>query len=280
MPSDSGALCVLTWAGSVTTVDLVGDESGFQMGDGTVPDRYDLHMWRFMEPHVNALIDAAAVSSGEAVLDVACGTGFVARTALDRGAGRVAGADVNPGMLATARRRSEDVSWVEASALDMPFDNREFDVAMCSQGVQFFPDPADGLREMARVAARLAVTVWSARSEVPWFDAHIPMLTEVCGVDPAAMEMSFNEREEVRGWLLEAGLQAEIKELETTATLPAEFSTEYLSALPWGQPFFELDADAREAALTGIGEQLARYKLENGDLAVPFRAFVVTAEPD
>jgi ubiquinone/menaquinone biosynthesis C-methylase UbiE len=258
----------------------MSDDSGFQMGDESIPDRYNLYMWRFMEPHVNALVDSAAVAPGDAVLDVACGTGFVARTALDRGAGRVAGADVNPGMLTTARRSSKDVTWVEASALDMPFDDREFDIAICSQGVQFFPEPADGLREMARVAARLAVTVWSARSEVPWFDAHIPMLTEVCGVDPAMMDMSFNEEEEVRDWFVQAGLRADIKTLETTATLPAEFSTDYLAALPWGQPFFDLDSDARDDALTGIGERLARYKLASGDLAIPFRAFVVTAEPD
>jgi ubiquinone/menaquinone biosynthesis C-methylase UbiE len=258
----------------------MSDDSGFQMGDDTIADRYDLHMWRFMEPHVNALLDSAAVAPGDAVLDVACGTGFVARTALERGAGRVAGADVNPVMLDTARRRSADVTWVEASALDMPFDDREFDIAICSQGVQFFPEPADGLREMARVAARLAVTVWSTRSEVPWFDVHIPMLTEVCGVDAAMMDMSFNEEEQVRDWFVEAGLRADIRTLETTATLPAGFSTEYLAALPWGQPFFALDADAREAALTGVGERLARYKLANGDLAIPFRAFVVTAEPD
>lgn len=275
-------MCCLAVAVDVRGVHhcSMSDDSGFQMGDESIPDRYDLHMWRFMEPHVNALLDSAAVAPGDAVLDVACGTGFVARTALERGAGRVTGTDVNLAMLDTARRRSADVTWVEASALDMPFDDREFDIAICSQGVQFFPEPADGLREMARVAARLAVTVWSARSEVPWFDAHIPMLVEVCGVDGAMMDMSFNEEEEVRDWFVEAGLRADIETLETTATLPAGFSTEYLAALPWGQLFFALDADARNAALTGIGERLARYTLANGDLAIPFRAFVATAEPN
>jgi ubiquinone/menaquinone biosynthesis C-methylase UbiE len=262
------------------TIESMRDESGFQMGDDTIPDRYDLHMWRFMEPHVNALIDAAAVSPGEAVLDVACGTGFVARTAVDRGAAPVVGADVNPAMLATARRRSDNVTWVEASALDMPFDDDEFDVAICSQGVQFFPEPVVGLREMARVASRLAVTVWSARSEVPWFDAHIPMLTEVCGVDPALMDLSFNQEKHVRDWFIDAGLRPEINALETSATLPTDFSSSYLSALPWGQPFFGLDADDRHAALTRIGERLTAYKLASGDMAIPFRAFLVTAETD
>jgi ubiquinone/menaquinone biosynthesis C-methylase UbiE len=85
--------------------------SGFQMGDDTIPDRYDLHMWQLMEPHVHALVDKAAVAPGESVFDVACGTGFVARTALERRARRVVGADLNPAMLATARRRSVEITW-------------------------------------------------------------------------------------------------------------------------------------------------------------------------
>lgn len=271
---------MLTLVRAVIIIETVSDDSGFQMGDDTIPDRYDLHMWRFMEPHVNALIDAAAISPGVAVLDVACGTGFVARTAADRGATPVVGADINPAMLATARRRNDDVTWVEASALDMPFDDREFDVAICSQGVQFFPEPVVGIREMARVASRLVVTAWSARSVVPWFDAHIPMLTELCGVDPALMDMSFNQENHVRDWFIDAGLRPEINALETSATLPTDFSISYLSALPWGKPFFGLDADDRHAALAGISERLTAYKLESGDMTIPFRAFLVTAETD
>lgn len=253
------------------------DDSGFQMGEDTIPDRYDVHMWRFMEPHVNGLVDAAALSPGDEVLDVACGTGFVARTTLERGAGRVVGADVNPAMLATAQRSSDDISWVEASALDMPFEDREFDVAICSQGVQFFPDPAAGLEEMSRVAARLVVTMWPSRSEVPWFDAHIPMLTELCGVDLALMVVSFSREDEVRAWFDAAGLRPEVVKLETHAALPSDFSAAYLSALPWGQPFFNLGVDEREAALARIREQLAGYAVAGNEFRIPFRSFLATA---
>jgi len=232
------------------------------MDDDTIPDRYDVHMWRFMEPHVNALLDGAGLAPGESVLDVACGTGFVARTALRRGAPRVAGADVNPAMLSTARRTSDDVTWIEAPGSDLPFGDQEFDLAVCSQGLQFFPDPAAGLREMARVASRLAVTMWAAQSDVPWFDAHIPMLHEVCGVDPFAA----------------ASLETTIEIVETMATLPPEFSTSYLSALPWGQPFFHLDADVRQAKLADVQSRLRAYAQPDGNLRVPFKAIIATAQ--
>ena len=104
------------------------------------------------------------------------------------------------------------------------------------------------------------------------------MLTEVCGVDPAFMELSFNQETQVRGWFIDAGLRAEINPLETSATLPPGSSNAYLSARPWGQRFFRLAADERHAALTRIDERLASYELANGDVTVPFRAFLVIAE--
>ncbi len=257
----------------------MADESGFQMRDAGVPDRYDTHMWRFMEPHVAALVDAAEISPGDAVVDVACGTGFAARTARACGADRVVGADVNPAMLATARRRADEIAWVAASAEHLPFVDREFDLAICSQGVQFFPEPVAGLREIARIAGRLVITVWSTRARVPWFDAHIPMLAERCGVDAASMELSFSDEARVRGWLAGAGLRADVTALHTTATLPSGFSSDYLAALPWGRPFFELDDSERELALADVDERLAAYRDPSGDLSVPFTAFLAIAEP-
>lgn len=256
----------------------MADDSGFQMRDAGIPDRYDVHMWRFMEPHVDALVDAAAIAPGDAVVDVACGTGFAARTARARGADRVVGVDVNPAMLATARRRAAEIAWVAASAQHLPFGDRELDVAVCSQGVQFFPEPVAGLREIARVAARLAITVWSTRSHVPWFDAHIPMLAETCGVDAAAMELSFSDEARVREWLVGADLRADVTTLRTTATLPPGFSSDYLAALPWGRPFFELDDADRDRALAGVDERLAEYRDPGGGLTLPFTAHLVIAE--
>src|SRR4029453_5492470 len=59
-------------------------------------------------PH---LVEAAGVAPGQAVLDVACGTGVVARTAADRmgGRGRVVGLDLNEGMLTVAGRLRPDI---------------------------------------------------------------------------------------------------------------------------------------------------------------------------
>src|SRR5712671_635327 len=77
------------------------------------------------------LIDRAQPRPGEAVLDTACGTGVVARLAAKRvGDGQVTALDLNPGMLAVARgvpSEGAPITWVEGSALDLPFPLDSFD---------------------------------------------------------------------------------------------------------------------------------------------------------
>lgn len=101
------------------------------------------------------LCDAAGVAAGQRVLDVACGTGIVARTAADRVApeGGVAGVDLNEAMLSVARRVRPDIEFRRAEASALPFQDASFDAVLCQMALMFFADRAGALREMARVAA-------------------------------------------------------------------------------------------------------------------------------
>jgi SAM-dependent methyltransferase len=98
------------------------------------PARYILGPWAPL------LVDAARAAAGERVLDVACGTGVVARAAAKRvgRTGRVVGVDLNPGMIAVARSlpatSDAPIEWLERSALDPRLDSASFDVVLCQQG--------------------------------------------------------------------------------------------------------------------------------------------------
>jgi len=127
---------------------------------GSAPERYQ----RYLVPAVTAIWAADLVSrvglrSGAKVLDVACGTGVVARAAAERVGrlGRVAGIDINPGMLAVARSSQagpeSGIGWFLGSALALPFAGAGFDVVLCQLGLQFFPDRPAALAEMHRVLA-------------------------------------------------------------------------------------------------------------------------------
>jgi ubiquinone/menaquinone biosynthesis C-methylase UbiE len=126
---------------------------------GSVPENYE----RYFVPAIGApaaidLIKIAELRPGERVLDVACGTGVVARLAAEvvGAAGTVAGLDINPGMLAVARSTTPPgmvIEWREANAEAMPLPETSFDAVLCQMGLQFIPGKQTALKEMWRVLA-------------------------------------------------------------------------------------------------------------------------------
>jgi ubiquinone/menaquinone biosynthesis C-methylase UbiE len=126
---------------------------------GSVPENYEQYFVPAIgAPLAHDLIEIAALRPGERVLDVACGTGVVARLASQRvgAAGTVAGLDIHPGMLAVARSTTPPgmaIEWHQASAEAMPLPDASFDVVLCQMGLQFVPDKHAALREMRRVLA-------------------------------------------------------------------------------------------------------------------------------
>jgi ubiquinone/menaquinone biosynthesis C-methylase UbiE len=148
---------------------------------------------RYLVPGITSkwaedLVHRAQLRSGEEVLDVACGTGVVARLAAKKmGSGHVTGLDLNAGMLAVARDVSGDgplVNWMEGSALDLPFPSGHFDAVLCQLGLQFFPDQSKALREMRRVvrmSGRVALSVYSPIERTPGANAFVGALDDVLG---------------------------------------------------------------------------------------------------
>lgn len=124
-------------------------------------------------PWADPLLDAVRLAQGDRVLDVACGTGIVARRAKARLGPdhRVVGVDVNPGMLAVARGVAPDIEWREGDATGLPLQPEEhFDVVTCQQGLQFVPDKPAAAQQLRRALApngRLAVSTWRPDEDFP-----------------------------------------------------------------------------------------------------------------
>ena len=123
----------------------------------------------FFEPLTRMTLDRARLVAGNRVLDLACGTGIVARlaTSFVGREGEVVAIDVRPGMIAKARSipppsgAPVDFRVGDASGLDLP-DGR-FDVILCQQGLQFFSDKVGAAREMRRVhvsGGRIVLAIW------------------------------------------------------------------------------------------------------------------------
>ncbi|WP_042689680.1 class I SAM-dependent methyltransferase [Azospirillum sp. B506] len=92
----------------------------------------------------------AAPTAGDRVLDVACGTGLVSK-AFRPLAGEIVGVDITPAMASQAAPFLD--SFVLAQAEDLPFEDGEFDITVCRQGIQFM-DAAPAACEMVRVTRK------------------------------------------------------------------------------------------------------------------------------
>ncbi len=138
----------------------------------SIPQAYaDLLVPRIFEPWAEILLDHTSIAMGMRVLDVATGSGPVARSAARRvgPTGQVVATDIAAPMLDIARRKppvegGAAITYIQSPAAPLRADTGAFDLVTCQQSLQFFPDRLAALREMKRAlrpGGQLAVAVWT-----------------------------------------------------------------------------------------------------------------------
>lgn len=240
-------------------------------------------------PWAPSLVDAVQLAQGERVLDLACGTGVVARTAAQRVGrqGSVTGIDLNPGMISVARSLPAPVGalieWLEGSALAIPIPDASVDVVLCQQGLQFFPDKACALREMRRVldlGGRLALSVWSGAGV--YNTAVGKALAQYAGEDTAQRFLASRNtpaKDEVERLALAAGfseLRIRISRMNVHLPKLDRFVLDHLAASPVAASIAALDSESRN----NIGASVLRamQHFDDGDgVTYPEKTYVLTA---
>jgi ubiquinone/menaquinone biosynthesis C-methylase UbiE len=221
------------------------------------------------------LVERAQPGRGEAVLDIACGTGVVTRLAAKKTAqGRVVGLDLNAAMLAVAQsvpHEGAPITWIEGSALDLPFPPASFDVILCQLGLQFFPDREQALREMRRVLSgtgRVGLSVYSPIERTPGANAFVLALDQVLGADASRIkrgEHAFADRRQVEALLKNAGFGAlEVRNVQQTIAFPSVL--DYVRFQLLATPMTVLLKDRTEAERQAI---IAAVASKTTSLATP-----------
>jgi ubiquinone/menaquinone biosynthesis C-methylase UbiE len=238
----------------------------------------------FLVPHLftqwaHDLVARAEPKPGERVLDVACGTGIVVRAVLPAVGpdGRVTGADLSPEMLAVARTRvpgEAPVEWYEASAEALPFSDAAFDLVLCQQGLQFFPDKPGAIREFSRVLApggRVALSVWRTLEHNPVHEALNEAVVRHHGTTDWIPVAFSGNAPELEALLLGEGFE-DIAIEPVTMTLRFPSADRFVRA--------ELEEAERatlvEAILQDVGATLRSYTHDD-EINIPMAAYVATA---
>jgi ubiquinone/menaquinone biosynthesis C-methylase UbiE len=233
------------------------------------------------------ICDLAGVKAGDRVLDVACGTGIVARTAAERTgpAGQVIGLDRNEAMLDVARRVGPGVDWRQGDAASLPFPDRGFDVVLCQMALMFFPDRPVVLREMARVVTgggTVGLLVPSRIEAQPMFEPFVDLAARLAGPTARSLLTSYfvcGDLDEVTALVEGAGLRVSTAQRVDgwyrAPSVDAAVTTEVEST-----PLVERMSEATYRQLRrDAGDLLARFTDAEGRLEAPFECLAIAATP-
>lgn len=233
------------------------------------------------------VVDAAQIQPGTRVLDVACGTGILAREVASRmgSSGHVAGVDPDSGMIAVARQLAPAVDLREGVAELLPFPDRSFDAVVSQFGLMFFSDRHRALREMLRVllpGGRLAVAVWDSLDNIPAYASEVALLEQTVGrraADALRAPFALGHRHDLATLFSEAGVTAAgMATLQGTAQFPS-IQTMVEADLRGWLPVMgvTLNEDQISLVLQEAAQALGVYETADGRAVFDLSAHLVTA---
>ena len=243
------------------------------MGFDVAADAYDQFMGKYSRLLAPQLADLAGVRSGQGALDVGCGPGALTSELVRRlGPEAVSAVDPSEPFVAAALARNPGVSVLRASAEELPFPDRAFDVVLAQLVVHFMADPVAGLAEMSRVTRRegvVAACVWDhAGGQGPlglfWGAAR--------ALDPGVSDESHlaGAREGHLGELFEAAGLHDIQETSLSADL------KHATFEEWWEPFTRGVGPAG-AYVAGLDAERQAALREECLARIPTAPFTITA---
>lgn len=259
---------------------------------GSIPENYDRYMVPLIfEPFAHDLAQRAASLAPNAVLEIAAGTGVVTRALapkLPAGAS-YAVTDLNQAMLDYARSLQgpdSRLTWRQADALALPFEDAAFDLVCCQFGAMFFPDRACAYREAKRVlkpGGHFLFNVWDRIEENVFADDVTKALAGLFPDDPprflARTPHGYHDTALIREELENAGFSRaaiETRAEQSHAASPRLAAVAYCQGTPLRGEIEARDAGKLDAATDCAASAIAD-KHGSGSVAAKIQAHVIIA---
>jgi len=169
---------------------------------GNIPENYDRYLGpMFFHCCAGDLAERVAATGANRVLEIAAGTGIATRILRDRLPAdvHITASDLNADMLRHAEQKfapDENITFEVADAMQLPFEDAQFDALACQFGIMFCPDKALAFREAHRVlnpGGQLRFSVWDSLAHNPLPRTTNEILAAVFDGDaPAFLQVPFS----------------------------------------------------------------------------------------
>ncbi len=259
---------------------------------GSIPDLYETYLVPLIfEAYAEDLASRVAALSPRSVLETAAGTGVVTRFLVYRlqSDARYVVTDLNQPMLdhaAAALGTDNRITWQQADALDLPFDDECFDAVTCQFGVMFYPDRVTGYREARRVlkdGGKFIFNVWDEIRANEFAHVVTEAATAVFPDDPplflARTPHGYYDLDAIRADVLAAGFSEVASEtIEQTSIAPSAHhpAIAYCQGTPLRNEIEARDASLLKHVTEKAAEAIAR-RFGSGPVEGKIRGHVIAA---
>jgi ubiquinone/menaquinone biosynthesis C-methylase UbiE len=261
---------------------------------GSIPEFYDTHLVPLIfDVYASYVAQRAAEGAPERILETAAGTGAVTRALapLLGQQARYVVTDLNPPMLEHAAKRQpadDRITWQQADALQLPFENGSFDRVMCQFGAMFFPDRAAGYREALRVlrpGGRYLFSAWDAIEQNDFADLVTKAASAIFADDPplflARTPHGYHDVARIESDVRQAGFSAvEITTVtkESIAATARDAAVAYVQGTPLRNEIEARDPHALEMVTERATAAIAKVHGQ-GPVCGKIQAHVIVARP-
>lgn len=239
------------------------------------------------------LVESVNINKGDAVLDVACGTGVVTNEIQKKigKSGYVVGVDTSTTAIKIAKKWNvgkSNVNFINIDAEKYSF-SKKFDIVTCQYALFFFPNAQKALKNMKnslKKSGRIGISVHGSKDTVPFFSSIIDSVTKYIPdyVPPGSPDLDrFGTKAALRKEVSKVGFSKIIVKEYVFHFSPGKFEDywkNYLKyiAKPLKEKLNELEYSKRKELKQMVKEKTTQYTKKNGEIVFPWQVLILSAK--